>query len=161
MTQQVLKINGKVFPRRSLRQLRPDELSSEVEIAKRAAFDTQIKLRNGDSFTVPAKEHTLNPQDLWDAEDRPIPIPEADAMDEKGTPLSPNSIDDTLINAVVVLPHGESDNLAKVIRRSLDVNGQVIGNHNEDPILNTCIYNVELQDGIPKSYASNMILKKS
>ena len=80
---------------------------------------------------VPAKDHTPNPQDLWDEEDRPIPIPEADAMDEKGTPLSPNSIADTLINAEVVLPHGESDNIAKVIRHYLDVNGKVIVNHDK------------------------------
>ena len=51
----------------------------------------------------------------------------------------------------------ESENLAKVIRRSLDVNGQVIGNHNEDSILNICIYDVGFQDVIIKSYAANVI----
>ena len=157
MTQWVLNINGQAVPRRSLRLLWPDELSSEVEIAKRAAFDAQIKLSHGVSFTVPEKEHTPNPQDPWDEEDRPIPIPEADAMDEKGTPLSPNSISDTLINAEDVLPHGESYNLEKVIRHSLDVNGQVIGNQNKYLILNTYIYDVEFQDGIIKPYAANVI----
>ena len=78
-------------------------------------------------------------------------------MDRKGTPLSPNSIADTLINAKCFLPHGDNDNLAKVIRRSLDVNGQVIGNLNEDLILNTCIYGVEFQYGIIKPYVANVI----
>ena len=62
-----------------------------------------------------------------------------------------------MINYRVFLPHGESENIAKVIRLSLDVNGQVIGNHNEDPILNTCIYDVEFQDRIIKIYAANVI----
>ena len=43
MTQCVLKINGHVVPRRSLRRLQPGELSSDVEISKRADFDAQIK----------------------------------------------------------------------------------------------------------------------
>ena len=83
MTQWVLKINGQDVPQRSLCWMRPDELSSDVEISKRASFDTQIKISHDDSFTVPEKQHTPNPKDLWDEEDHPVPIPEDDAMDEK------------------------------------------------------------------------------
>ena len=39
MTQWVLNINGKIVPRRSLRLLRPNELSSDVEISNRDSFD--------------------------------------------------------------------------------------------------------------------------
>ena len=81
MTQWVLNINGQVIPRRYLRRLRPDELSSEVKITKRAGFYAQIKLSHGNSFTVPAKDSMPNTQYSWDEEDRPIPILEADAMD--------------------------------------------------------------------------------
>ena len=87
-------------------------MSSDVEIAKRDYFDAQIKMSYGKSFTVPEKKHTPNPNDPWDEEDCPIPIPEADAVDEKGTPLSPNIIADTFMNAKVLLLHGESYNLA-------------------------------------------------
>ena len=62
-----------------------------------------------------------------------------------------------MINAKVVLPHGERDNISKVVRSSLDLNGQVIGKHNEDLLLDTCIYDVEFQDGIIKPYAANVI----
>ena len=55
MTQWVLKINGQDVPQRSLCWMRPDELSSDVEISKRASFDTQIKISHDDSFTVPEK----------------------------------------------------------------------------------------------------------
>ena len=81
MTQWVFKINRKVVPQRSLRRMQHDELSSDVEIEKWAAFDAKIRISYGKSFTVPAKEHTLNHQDPWYEEDYPIPIPEADAMD--------------------------------------------------------------------------------
>ena len=47
MTQWVLNINGKVVPQRSLSRLQPDELISDVEISKRAAFDAQIKISHG------------------------------------------------------------------------------------------------------------------
>ena len=160
ITQWVLKINLQVDPRRSLLRLQPDELSSDIEIEKQYAFDAQIKISHGNSFTVPVKDHTPNPQDWWDEEDLPIPIPEVDAVDEKGTPISPNWIADTLIDAKVFLPRGESDNLAKVIQCYLDVDWQVIGNHNEDLILNTCIYGVEFQDGIIKPYAASLIAQK-
>ena len=115
MTQWIPKINGQVVPQRSLRKLRPDELSKETEIAKRAEFDAAIKLIHGDSFIVPEKEFEPNPQDSWDEEDHPIPVPEADAVYIKGTPINTRLMSDTLITAEVVLPHGENENLARFI----------------------------------------------
>ena len=58
-------------------------------------------------------------------------------MYEKGKPLSPISITDILIDSEVVLPHGDNDSIAKFIRRSIGIHGQVIGNHKKDPIINT------------------------
>ena len=152
-------INGKDVPQISLLWQQPDYLISDVEIAKLFAFDAQIKISNGNSFTVPDKQHTPNPHYPWYEERRSMPIPESDATDEKGTPLSPTSIADTLIISKVASPHGDSDNLAKVIWRSPYVKEQGIVNYNEYPILNTCIYDVELQYGIFKPYAENVIAK--
>ena len=53
MSQWVLNINGQVVPRRYLGRLRLYGLISEVEISKRVAFNAQIKLSHGKSFTVP------------------------------------------------------------------------------------------------------------
>ena len=53
MAQWVLKSNGKVVPRRTVRPLTPDKISSEVEKAKRDLFDEIIKKRWGDSVTPP------------------------------------------------------------------------------------------------------------
>ena len=90
-------------------------LRAETEIAKISAFDAAIKLINVDSLTVLEKEFEPNPQDAWYEEDHQIPVPESDAVDEKRTPINTSSLATTLITAEVVIPHVESENLAKFI----------------------------------------------
>ena len=62
-----------------------------------------------------------------------------------------------LINMKVILPHGESEELAKVIWRSINVDGEFIGTPSDTRVLNTCVYDVEFQDGVIKPYFANMI----
>ena len=71
MAQWILKPNGQVVPRRSLRHLTAAELapSNEIEARKRAQFDSCITQTLGDSFTLPPiskqpkSEPGNNPQD--------------------------------------------------------------------------------------------------
>jgi hypothetical protein len=49
----VLKGNGRVVPRRSVRPLNPAEIHSEVEIKKRNVFDELIERRHGTSINPP------------------------------------------------------------------------------------------------------------
>ena len=51
MAQWILKSNGRVVPRRSLRPLKVDELHSPVEIKKREVFDELIQRRWGSPMT--------------------------------------------------------------------------------------------------------------
>ena len=51
MAQWILKVNGRVVPRRSLRPLKVDEIRSPVEIKKREVFDELIKRRWGTPMT--------------------------------------------------------------------------------------------------------------
>ena len=67
------------------------------------------------------------------------------------------SLTDILVSAAVLLPHGEEQVMAKVLRKSVDENGQVIGVHNENPLLNTLVYDVEFSDGDVKKYAAKLI----
>ena len=55
MCQWVLQHNGQVVPRRTLRRLKPEEISptNVAEANKRAAFDAEIKSRLGDSVIKP------------------------------------------------------------------------------------------------------------
>jgi hypothetical protein len=47
--------------------------------------------------------------------------------------------------------------MAKVVRRSIDENGKIVGSFNENPALNTLVYEVEFPDGAIKEYAANTI----
>ena len=51
MAQWILKANGRVVPRRSLRPLKVDELHSPVELKKREVFDELVQRRWGSPMT--------------------------------------------------------------------------------------------------------------
>ena len=46
---------------------------------------------------------------------------------------------------------------AKVIGRSKDVDGKIIGDYNNNSILNTMIYDFEFPDGEVQEYSANVI----
>ena len=157
MMQWVLKINGKYVPWKSLRRMRPDELSSDVEIENRAAFDAQIKINHGNSFKSPCKRSYNESSGYvgWGRPSHTYPWGWYNGWKRDTTFYKLNRwhIDQW----ESCCSSWESENLEKEIRRSLDKNWQVIGNHSEDSILNTCIYDIEFQDGIIKPYAANVI----
>ena len=62
-----------------------------------------------------------------------------------------------MITAEVVLLHGENENIARVVRQSVDKDGDFIGNYNEDPIINTGIYDIEFQDRVIQPYSASFI----
>ena len=62
-----------------------------------------------------------------------------------------------LISAEVLLPQGEEPQLAIVLCRYVDDNGQAIGAHSDDPLLRALVYDVEFPDGDVKKYAANII----
>ena len=84
-------------------------------------------------------------------------VPAADAVDSTGRPINQQSVTDLLINAEVLLPQGDSQQMAKIIRRSIDSDGLVIGEFSDNPILNSLVYDVEFPDGVVKQYAANVI----
>ena len=142
MTQWVLQQNCQIVPRRTLRRLRAAERapSNEAEAAKRAEFDAAIKVKLGNSFAAaeevdaqdvpnPFAEDTANhapdfdPNTFVPYEDEataPQTTPEADIIDARGRPVNQQSVTDVLINAEVLLPQGESMQMAKVVRRAVD-----------------------------------------
>ena len=166
MCQWVLQQNGQVVPRRTLRRLKPEEISptNVSEANKRAAFDAEIKRRLGDSIVKPPprRMRRMDPTNNfdYDSDDELATanvVPAADAVDATGKPLNQQSVTDLLINAEVMLPNGHSQQMAKVIRRSVDSEGRVVGEFNDNPILNSLVYDVEFPDGMVKQYAANVI----
>ena len=180
MCQWVLQRNGKIVPRRTLRRLTHDEASphNEVERRKREDFNQQIERKLGNSFTLegirtnrreksdnndrsdPVSVMDFDPDTFvpYESEEEPLQfLPEADIRDAAGEQLNQQSVSDLLINAKVLLPQGESTQMAKVVRRALDDNGDTIGTFDKNPILNTLVYDVEFPDGSVRRYGANLI----
>ena len=75
-------------------------------------------------------------------------LPEADTISDL----------DLYINAEVLLPKdGEHMQAARVIEQARDEDGDVIGDYNVNPILNTRVYDVMFPDGSIQQYAANLI----
>ena len=62
------------------------------------------------------------------------------------------SITDGLIHAEVMLLIGDNRAMATVIRCAIDDNGRLIGEHNDNPMLNSLMYMCEFPDGTVKEY---------
>jgi hypothetical protein len=66
-------------------------------------------------------------------------------------------ITDRLIRAELYLPQGEDMKAAKVVGRTKDEDGNIIGTYDHDPMLNSMVYDIEFPDGEIKEYSANII----
>ena len=75
-----------------------------------------------------------------------------------GTSVFEKPITDYWIHAEVSLPQGEKMKSVKVVGRSKDdEDGNIVGNYDDNPHLNTMLYDVEFPDGEIREYAANVI----
>ena len=64
-----------------------------------------------------------------------------------------------MINAEFLLPYEKKHQIAKVICRTIDNNGNIIGTFDENPVLNSLVYDVEFPDGTVKIMRQTLLLK--
>ena len=167
MEQYVLTDKGTIKPRRTVRPLTADELKQPVMKLRMEIFNNMVRKQYGDSITIAVMDEDIKPADnidydsdyvpYEDEEEIPRSIPESEVLDFNGKPINTRSITDQLIGLELSLPQGEMMAPAKVIGLSMDADGKVIGDSNDNPILNTTLYDVEFSDGMIKSYAANII----
>ena len=151
MSQWILKSNGKVVPRRTVRPLRVEELHSPEELRKREIFGALIERRWGTSINPP-KDSTdddtaKDDDDTWeeyeDADERARTVPEIeDTVDAGGRLLNQQPAYDKLINAKVQLQLGDDITNATVRKRSMGPDGTTVGTYDDNPMLNSIIYEV-------------------
>ena len=102
MLQWVLKLNGQIVSRRTMRKLTKDELMCLSEIKKRSEFDSAIKEIYRDSFTLPVRQRRRKQLEIEEDDgtfDLPFEeatpqIPEADITDARCNPLHASSAAD-------------------------------------------------------------------
>ena len=75
--------------------------------------------------------------------------------------FTPDTYDDRYLNMELAVPRGDNPNpqYAKVTKRLRDADGIPIGTVNENPILDSRMYEVEYQDGTKASLAANYIVE--
>jgi hypothetical protein len=164
MCQWVLKGNGKVVPRRSVRPHNPAEIHSEVEIKKRKVFDELIERKHETSINLPkpikSKSDTKKPNDAnGDADTEPAGefTDIEDILDSTGKVLNQQPMWNKMINAEIILQQGDKFQVGKVKRRSIDDNGKTIWTYSDNPIMNFIVYEVEFPDDELKAYAANIL----
>ena len=159
MAQAVLNGNGKVVPRRTLRRITTAELHSDTEKQKRKLFDHLILAKLGPSISFPPKPLPPNHVPYSDdCEPDLISLPDDnDPVASDVTAVFEKPITDRWVHAELHLPQGEEMKSAKVMGRSKDADGNIIGTYNDDPMLNSISYAVEFPDGEIREYSANVI----
>ena len=158
----VLKTNGKVVARRTIRPLNTVEKTSEVEKDKIKAFDLTIKSLYGQYDTIPHEgvktNHPLNQFEVDENENFDSNLSEAEApIDSFGRLFNQQPLYDKLVKAEVRMPHNGGMKSGKVIGRMIADDGRVYGTYDDNPYRNTVSYDVEFGDGQIKNYSASLI----
>jgi hypothetical protein len=161
MTRKILKENGMVMYRSSVRSLTLDEIQSPTEQKERHEFDTVIELKFG-----PA----MNKNDFQDDPDYAyFATPTFDCYEDDEVPPSkmPDIDDikmehdvetyDQYVGAHVRVPIEHEIKAVKVIRRKRELDGTVSGRENANPMLDTRNYEIQFPDDRSDEYTANVI----
>ncbi len=159
MTRKVLKQNGQVVYRSTVRSLTPDELADESTKKKREEFTEKVNAVLGDGFKY--EDFASDPElvdldtptfsNYADDDDGEMPqVPDADDEPDADT-------HDQYVGAEVTLPIGDKMLSAKVRRRKRAIDGSLVGKANSNPILDTRTYEVEFADGQTAELSANVI----
>ena len=159
MSMWILKGNGEVVSRTTLRPLNDGERSRETEKIKREEFTKAVNLKLGPSLYDIGIKSDLG--DYFDDTDTPEHTPYVDneGVEASTMPEADDIADyDRYIESEVLLPrNGAEMSSAKVVRRVKDKDGKVVGSYHNNPILDTRVYDVMFPDGAVAQYAANVI----
>ncbi len=157
-TRKVLKANGKVVYRSTVRGLTLEEMADETMTKERSKFDESEEQLLGDSFKYEDFSNDSELESLGTPSFEPY---EDDKGRQVRTPEDDNEADpntyDQYVGAEVVLPIGDKMMNAKVRRRKRQSDGTLRGKAHSNPILDTHTYEVEFADGQRTELAANVI----
>lgn len=155
LTAKILKSNGQIVYRSTLRHLSDPEHSCPVHIADRTSFDDSIAERLGPA----AQESDFPAIDLTPEYDPFGEIGDADSdpdHDQEDLPVTPE-VGDNYIGVDLLFPKGGTLTRGRVTARKRDVDGNPKGRANTNPILDTREYTVTFDDGDVTDLTANLI----
>jgi hypothetical protein len=164
MSYWILSQEGQIMSRTTVKRVTNLELTTDENVARIREFNTSIASKIGDAtqFIDHGKGH---PND-WAAADEfdedfnnEFHNVSGDTKDGDSThDFTPDVMDDTYLNMELALPPGGGEvEFARVKKRLRDKNGLPIGTANDNPILDSRMYEVEFHDGYTTSLAANVI----
>jgi hypothetical protein len=161
VTPKILKQNGSVMYRSSVRPLAQDEIQSPNESKEREEFDIAVEKKcgptmNKDDFQDdPDNADFVTPTyDCYeDDEVSPSKMPEIDDIKEE------HDVDtyDQYVGAHVRVPIGDEIRSGKVVKRKRERDGTVRGRANANSMLDTRTYEIEFPGGRSDEYTANVI----
>ncbi len=143
---------------RSVRHLSKQETDSETEKERRSVVTDLITTRWGTTITPAPVDNTKDFDAYEDDDEDPHLIPEfEDPVDATGQAIDLQPAYNRLINVELMMPQQDHMRSAKVMGQTIGPTGRVDGTYDENPILNTMMYDVEFNDGEVREYAANVI----
>jgi hypothetical protein len=161
MTRKILKQNGRVMYRSSVRPLTQDEIQYPTEKKEGGEFDIAIENKFGPAMSKddfqddPYYADFVTPTyDCYEyAKVSPSKMPDIDDIKEEHDFYTY----DQYVVAHVRVPIGDDIRSGKVVRRKRDLDGNVRGRANANSMLDTRTYEIEFPDGRSDEYTANVI----
>ena len=159
MTARIMKANGEVVDRSTLRRLTPEEESDPVPGEEKTAFLQRVHSRWGDKTKVGDLGadclNLVSEPDNFEAWEDHEAGPNSPDLKEEQDPTP--EYGDVYLNAEVLFSLGGEMQRGIVRKRKRDVDGNPMGRENQNPILDTRLYEVEFPDGRTEELAANAI----
>jgi hypothetical protein len=161
MVRKILKKNGNVMYRTSVRSLTPGEIQSPTEQKEHEEFDITIEKKYGASMNKndfkddPYYAYFVTPTyDCYeDYEVPPSKMPDNDDVKDQDDV----DIYDQYVGAHVRVPIGDEIRTGKVVWRKCELDGTVRGRTNAKSMLDTRTYEIEFPDDRSDEYNANVI----
>ena len=141
-----------------------DELKNPMKIQEMTAFNEEVTRSIGDDGDLGDAAADFAPElppygDLFDEpDDTPEPM-EPESAKEEADEHTDEAFDKYLTAQVLLPRDGETYQSGTVVRRVKDDASNPIGQRSQNPILDTCQYEVSFPDGSTQSYTANTIAK--
>ena len=162
MCYHILNRNGEVVSRSTVQRVTALELQTVEHSKTFDEFETAIRLKLKENRTYLGAKP--NPADWGDyfEDDEDFHNEFNRIFDDEdiaqADDFTPEVMEDTYLNMELAMPRDDTGpEFAKVTKRLRDANGNPIGKANDNPLLDTRIYEVEYSDGHKASLAANSI----
>ena len=175
-TSYILKKNGEVITRSSLRPMKEGEMDNPETKRRCEDFTKEMESHIGNYVAGTFKNHDAygeNPYDNMFEDDElddedilpqevdgngdPIPRIDVDYFLETEPPFMEN--DDEHIGLELTLPNQGVQRKGRVVKRKRNENNELIGKAHENPMLDTRIYEIDFGDGTYHEYTTNLIME--